>query len=821
MQNHLTTQPLLEISLLGRFQAKTDGVPVDEKCWVRRSAKSLVKLLALKPFHALHREQIMDLLWAEYEPETASNNLNKAIHSARRTLEPNLTKGCHSRFILTQKNQIILASPDSLSVDLDEFEKLANYAIRNNDLEAGQKAIELYRGDLLTEDIYEDWIFTRRESMRILFRKTATKTAELHAAQNNLTASIGILKKLIAEDATDEHIQRLLMRFYAETGSKYQALKQFEHCRAALHNLGIEPEPETIKLEQSIKRGEIIPSKNESNFDSFKSAVPIVSTPHITQLTFQTGIIRSANFLSDGKTIVFSAAWDGGTGELYTMLLENGEINRPGIADTEVFAISSSGEMAVGLNHKTYFRGYFSSATLAKLPLSGEAPCEIANGVQWADWHPSKIADSSRPDENYLAVVRDYEGKNCLEYPIGNVIYETGGWISHPRFSPDGKKIAFIEHPLPFDDRGFVAFLDLEDKRGKGKQILTDTRISVQGLAWLKDEIWFTASRQGNARVINAVNLKGIERPIYRGTGRLTLRDISENGAALVTDDKMRVRIGFCHADDGIERDLSWHDWSLLRYLTDDGKTLLFEEAGLSGGNEFSAYVRKIDGSSTKKIGDASALSLSPDGKYALLRYQIPHNHLALVSIDDGTIRPLETDPANSLIYQVFACFFPDGKRILFTAHDKSGERQIYTQNIDGGKPVRFAVDRGVEMLSAHNISPDGKYLILNDSEKRLALHQTSDGKSIPLKNMEKDFYLARWCGDGENIFIWRRGEIPAVIYKYNLTSGTKEKWLELMPKEMLGVNQIVGVKLTPDGKTYAYNYKQELSDLYLMEDLK
>jgi hypothetical protein len=109
----------------------------------------------------------------------------------------------------------------------------------------------------------------------------------------------------------------------------------------------------------------------------------------------------------------------------------------------------------------------------------------------------------------------------------------------------------------------------------------------------------------------------------------------------------------------------------------------------------------------------------------------------------------------------------------------------------------------------------------LTNSKNRLALYKISDGKSFPLKNLDEEFYLVRWAGDGENLFIWQCGEIPAVVYKYNLTSGTKEKWLELMPKEMLGLNQIVGVKLTPDGKTYAYSYKQELSDLYLMEDLK
>lgn len=814
MQSKLPSQPLLEIFLLGRFQVKIDGVPVNEKRWGRRSAKSLIKLLALKPFHALHREQIMDLLWTEESPETALNNLNKAIHKTRRALEPDLSKGAHSRFILTQKQQIILDSPGAIRVDLDEFERLANYALQNNDLEAGNKAVELYRGDLLTEDIYEDWIYTRRESVRILFRKVATKIAEIRAAKNEQAASIEILKRLIAEDATDEYAHRLLMRFYAETGSKYQALKQFEQCRAALHNLGIEPEPETLKLEQRIKRGEIIRAEKEVK------PTQIISTPRIRQLTFQNGVIKSARFLPDGETVIFSADWNGDDAELYTMNLANGEMQNAGIKNAHVFSISSSGEMAVALNPKHY--GYVSTAVLAKMSLAGGETHELSKDVIWAEWHPSKNGGSSIPDEKFLAVVLDKNGKNCLEFPVGNVIYESGGWLGRPRFSPDGKRIAIIEHPFWGDDRGFVVCLDLENTSNNEKQILTVTQPSIQGLAWFNGEIWFTGSHQGSARIINAVNLDGEERPIYRVTGKLTLHDISKEGKLLVTDDKMRVQVAVRHESEKSERDLSWHDWTLPRDLTDDGKTLLFEEAGISGGSHFAAYIRNTDGTSTKKIADGSAIQLSPDGKYALLRFHTPHNYLGLMPIEGGEIKSLEIDSKHPLNYEVSASFFPDGKRIMFAANDADGKRNIYIQEIDGGIPVLFKAEKeGVKKLSAHTISPDGEYTILTNAENRLALYKISDGTSSPLKNLDDEFYLVRWAGDGENLFVWQRGEIPAIVYKYNLATGNKEKWLELIPKDPLGVYQIASIKLTPDGRTYAYSYSRELSDLYLMEDLK
>lgn len=812
-ENKHNSQPSLDISLLGRFRAEIDGIAVDEKRWARRSAKSLVKLLALNPHHAIHREQIMDLMWAEESAETALNNLNKAIHAARRAFEPSLAKGSESRFILTSNNQIILDSPGTLSIDLNEFERLANYALRNNDLEAGQKAIELYRGDLLIEDIYEDWIYTRRESVRILFRKTATKIAELYATQKKHQASIEILKKLIAEDATDEYVHRLLMRFYAETGSKYQALKQFEQCRAALLTLGISPEQETIQLEQIIKRGEIIPQKPAVA----EPSAPIISTPRIRQLTFQNGVIKSPRFLPDGKTIIFSADWNGGVAELYTMRLETGEIGNLGISDAEVFSVSPTGEIAAAFRPR--YEAYLRRANLAKISFGNDKPREIFTDVHFAVWHPAKNSNSAVPDEQFLAVVREREGKTCLEFPVGNVVFETAGWIGNPRFSPDGKKIALIEHPLHYDDRGFVVLLNLEFKNRK--RILTEDMAVIQGLAWAtNDEIRFTGERQGSAKMIKAVNLKGEECALYRGTGRLMLHDISKGGAALVTDDKIRIQAVVRRDGEEFERDISWHDWTLPRDLTDDGETLLFEEAGFSGGNQLFPYIRKTDGSGVKKIGQGAAIAFSPDARYALLRFHDPQYQLALASLDDDEIKLLENDPENPLIQQVFAGFFPSGKRIIFSANDLKGGRGVYVQNIDGGKPVRFTTDQGVQILSSHPVSPDGKFVILTDAENRLALYQSSGVAIAPLKNLEKGFWLIRWTDDGENLFIWRRGDVPAIVYKYNLASGKKEEWLKLSPKDTTGVSRTNAVRLTPDGKTYVYSYVRESSDLFLMEDL-
>ena len=94
-----------------------------------------------------------------------------------------------------------------------------------------------------------------------------------------------------------------------------------------------------------------------------------------------------------------------------------------------------------------------------------------------------------------MAVVVETNDGVRLEYPAGHVLYRTTGWISHPRFSPRGDQIAFLDHPMWRDDRGSLAVFDLE---GHAKTLATGWA-SAQGLAWSPrgDEILVGAARDG------------------------------------------------------------------------------------------------------------------------------------------------------------------------------------------------------------------------------------------------------------------------------------------------------------------------------------
>src|SRR6267378_2932669 len=255
----------LEIHLLGHFRVVVDGQAVDERRFTRRKAKLLIKLLALQPNHQLHREQAMELLWPDSEPESAANNLHKAIHMARHALEPSLKSVADSHFIVTQEQQVILRAPGVLWIDVDAFEERLAAARKSREVGAYEEARAFYEGELLPEDRYEDWAAARREQLCNAYQELLAKLAQLYETSGEHQLAIERLKELVGFDSANEETHRQLMRLYALNGNKHQALKQYQLCHEVLQKeLGEEPEQATRDLRQQIISGQLAPVSSPS-----------------------------------------------------------------------------------------------------------------------------------------------------------------------------------------------------------------------------------------------------------------------------------------------------------------------------------------------------------------------------------------------------------------------------------------------------------------------------------------------------------------------------------------------------------------------------
>jgi len=483
-----------------------------------------------------------------------------------------------------------------------------------------------------------------------------------------------------------------------------------------------------------------------------------------------------------------------------------------GLSHTQLLSVSSTGEMAVLLDSRSVGT-WVNEGTLARAPLSGGAPRAVVEHVQWADWSP---------DGSNLAIVRDVNGKNRLEYPVGKVLYETGGWIGHPRVSPKGDLVAFIDHPIQGDDGGSIAIVD---RSGQKKSLTGEFFYTAQGLAWSPDgkEIWFTSSKTGADRSLYAVTVSGGERLVARMPGTLLLLDIWKDGRVLLTRASWRRELIGLLPGEARERDLSWLDYTYPADLSADGKTLLFDEEGgggglaysKSGGLNYAVYIRKTDGSPAVLLGAGGAVALSPDEKWAIGQLQATPAQFVLMPTGAGESRQLTHDEIN----HAWARWLPSGKQFIFTGNEADRGVRFYVQDIGGGKP-RAISPEGVH-ATAFAVSPDGRYVAGIGPDQHGYLYAVAGGEPQPLNGFPPGEQPIAWSGDSRFLYIYRPGDLPTQVSKLDINSGQRTPFRQLMPSDPAGVETIGPIMLTLDAKTCVYGYHRTLSDLYLVEGLK
>jgi len=523
--------------------------------------------------------------------------------------------------------------------------------------------------------------------------------------------------------------------------------------------------------------------------------------PTYTQLTFRRGSIYTARFTSDGKGIFFSASWDGTPVDVSFMRSESPVVQTLNLPNTQMLSISRTGEMAVLLNCKYLFH-FVNQGTLARMSLAGGNAREMLENVQGADWSP---------DGSALAVVRFDKEHNYLEYPIGKRLYQTEGYISNPRVSPNGDQVAFLDHPLHGDSRGTVTVVDSNGQLKK----LTEEWSDENGLAWSPhgDEVWFTASKAGEAQALYAVTLSGKQRVLLRSPIGLRLQDLSPSGEVLLTGNNESTPVIGLVPGQTTERDLSWLSVVRITDLSSDGASFIFNDAGQGSGTNYAVYLRKTDGSPAVRLGDGHGHGRSPDGKWVISILLTPPQ-IVLLPTGAGEARHLERFGIEQ--YGYGAAWLPNGKGIVFVGREKGRPMRTFVQDLDGGQP-RPVTPEGV---TGYAVSPDGKLLLGRDTSEKKALYPLDGGEPRTIPGLEDEDKLIRWTDSADSVFIYRDRERPIRIYKLNLSTGRKELVKEILPKDPAGLLGTVTVLMTPDGKGYVYAFTRRLSDLYLVKGL-
>lgn len=531
--------------------------------------------------------------------------------------------------------------------------------------------------------------------------------------------------------------------------------------------------------------------------------------PVFQRLSFGRGTILSARFTADGQSIVYGAAWGGKPFQLFWTGAGSGESRSLGV-DADILAISPSGELAVLVNPS--FREISRRGTLALMSLTSSAPRKLLDGVQDADWSP---------DGSKLAVIHYVNDGCALEFPTGKVLYQTtgGAWLSHPRVSPRGDQIAFLEHPLGGgdDDAGWLAVTDLSGH----KKILSRQFGSISGLAWTPDSeaIWFSGNEVGSyPRALFKVTTTGQQLLVRQESSNTVLHDVSRDGHLLLTRDTIRGEVFARIFPENKERELGWGDNSYASDLTPDGTMIALSVQGEASGQGYDVYLRKTDGSPAVRLGEGVPIQFSPDGKWLLTSYPSglkPASPPQLVLLPTGAGQAV-TLTHDSLDHG-FATLLPDGKRFVFDGVEPGRAPRTWVQDGSDGKPQPITP----EGVIGNHVSPDGKLMVLVDLEHKFGLHPVYGGQPRTLFGIEPGEVPIGWSADSKHLFVATVEAVPVRISRIEVSTGRRQFVSKVTPSDLAGLWGFLTVHITPDGKSYVYSDYRILSDLYLARGLK
>jgi Tol biopolymer transport system component len=522
------------------------------------------------------------------------------------------------------------------------------------------------------------------------------------------------------------------------------------------------------------------------------------------RITFRKGFIDNARFTPDGRNIIYGASWEGGPSHIYLAVPGNPNSRDLGIPpDSHLLAISSKEELAYVDSSQSLMRG----------SISGGQMRPLLDHVAAADWSP---------DGSALAVLRQVNGKNRIEYPIGTVIADDLRFpLETIRVSPDGTRVAFLTF-----FRGRAVELHIVDRDKKQQSLGAASgqtgSNSPNPLSWSPkgDEIWFRSFDSNETQTIYAVNLKGRRRVVANFPANVSLYDISRDGQALLSSGLTRWGILGTAPGETQERDLSTLDGGVLTGISNDGGLIAASILGESGGPKGSVYARKTDGSPPLRLGDGTAYAVSPDGKW-VSGYVIDDDGLRrFVLFPTGAGEEITVDVPGVKPAAVFG-WLSGEQRYLVAGRLPDKQYQCFAWDARRGT-VQPVCPEGTPQRVDMSTSPDGTKVLNAGINGGWFVYPVSGGPAQEVKGLREDELPVGWRVDNQSIYVRprRAGDMSTPVWIVDITTGKRSLWKEIRPSQPIDFRYDLHLHITPDGRAYAYNFSLQLSDLYLAQGL-
>lgn len=248
----------LELYFLSSFQAVQGGIPVNGH--LNGKPRQFLKVLAANGRRHVQKDALIEMLWPNGHPGAGATSLKVVAHKLRTALEPNKETGDAGSWIVQTRGTYQLNPDAPIWIDVDSFRDLwrrgCALQVQGRLDEARSeltRAEELYVGDYLEEDLYEDWTIIPREELRDIHLDLLQRLAELAARDLDHAGVIRYCHKIVLADPCREDAYRMLMQSHAALNQVARAGAWYAVCRATLaREISAPPTPETIQTFESL-----------------------------------------------------------------------------------------------------------------------------------------------------------------------------------------------------------------------------------------------------------------------------------------------------------------------------------------------------------------------------------------------------------------------------------------------------------------------------------------------------------------------------------------------------------------------------------------
>ena len=231
----------LRIYTLGQFRVCRGNREVDR--WRSNKAKGILKLLVTHLGRPLPKDIFVEALWPDQPAQPANSSFRVAMHQLRQTLGQLEDSSSACEYLSSDGTNHFLDCDNS---DIPVWVAIAEFIL----------AEELYRGDFLEEDIYEDWSIIRREALVDVYLSLLGKVSAFYLKSSDYESCIEVCQKLLDRDCCREDAYQSLMFCYGKLGQRSRAVRWFELCQEAMRReLECDVSRETIDLYRRINDG--------------------------------------------------------------------------------------------------------------------------------------------------------------------------------------------------------------------------------------------------------------------------------------------------------------------------------------------------------------------------------------------------------------------------------------------------------------------------------------------------------------------------------------------------------------------------------------